>query len=101
MATELLPNLLANVAVGALLSTGNGIGNPWRTNSIGKKTYCDDIMVSNVSKLCSGWSLSWSLKKTRTRGDYSGKGTNCGLKAQNLMTSNAFGDPASFYVFEE
>ena len=101
LATELLPNLLANAAVGALLNTGNGIGNAYRTNSIGKKTYGDDIMVSNVSKLCSGWSLSWSLKKTRTRGDYSGKGTNCGLKAQNLMTSNAFGDPASFYVFEE
>lgn len=100
MLARLLPNLLKNAAVGALLSTGNGIGNSYRTDSIGKKTYCDDIMVSNVSKLCSGWSLSWSLKKTRTRGDYSGTGINCGLKAQNLMTSNAFGDPASFYVFQ-
>ena len=100
MLARLLPNLLKNAAVGALLSTGNGIGNSYRTDSIGKKTYCDDIMVSNVSKLCSGWSLSWSLKKTRTRGDYSETGINCGLKAQNLMTSNAFGDPASFYVFQ-
>ena len=96
----LLENLLEKLAIGALLNTGNSVGNPVRNDNVGSKCWGDDIMVSNVRRLCNGWSLSFSLKKTRERGDYTGTGLNCGQYAQNLLTANAFGDPASFYIFQ-
>ena len=96
----LLDGLLANAAIGALLNTGLCTGYRFRDGNIGSKSFADDIMVSNVRRLCSGWSLSFSLKKTRERGDYSGTGLNCGLYAQNLLVANAFGDPASFYKYQ-
>ena len=96
----LLENLLMHSSIGAILNTGNGIGYDLRDDNVGDKTWANDLVVSNVRRLCRGWSLSWSVKKTRQRGDYSGRGINCGIKAQNLLSINAFGDPASFYVYE-
>ena len=96
----LLKHLLQEAAIGALLNTGLCIGYRLRDDNIGSKCWADDIMVSNVRRLCNGWSLSFSLKKTRERGDYSGTGINCGIYAQNLLVANAFGDPASFYKYQ-
>jgi hypothetical protein len=96
----LLENLLKYTTIGAILNTGNSVGYAVRKDNIGSKSWAGDVVVSNVRRLCNGWSLSFSLKKTRERGDYSGTGINCGIYAQNLLVPNAFGDPASFYKYQ-
>ena len=96
----LLENLLTHTTIGAILNTGNSVGNPFRNDNIGSKSWAGDIVACNVRRLCSNWSLSFSLKKTRERGDYTGTGLNCGIYAQNLLVPNAFGDPASFYKYQ-